>query len=114
MLFAGQQSAFPKLLFIENHMKIERLIKEGLTLGGSDKADIEGMATGDQPQARGHVMRSSAEPSTEDEDEGYYFGKEDRRTSVIQELKRQGSVFHEDSDIEGDTGVGEGESALAS
>lgn len=116
MLFAGQQSAFPKLLFIENRMKIERLIKEGLTLGGSGKADMEGMATGDQQsiQVRGHVMKSSAEPSTEDEDERYYFGKGDRRTSIIQELKRQGSVFHDDSEIEGeDTGVSESETAVA-
>ena len=116
MLFAGQQSAFPKLLFIENHMKIERLIKEGLTLGGSGKADVEGMAKGDHQsiQVRGHVMRSSVEPSTEDEDERYYFGKGDRRTSVIQELKRQGSVFHDDSEIDGeDTGVSESETAVA-
>ena len=116
MLFAGQQSAFPKLLFIENRMKIERLIEEGLTLGGSDKADMEGMATGDRQsiQVRGHGMRSSAEPSTEDEDERYYWGKENRRTSLIQELKRQGSVFHDDSEIDGeDTGVSESETAVA-
>ena len=115
MLFAGQQSAFPKLLFIENRMKIERLIKEGLALGGSGKAGMEGMATGDQQsiQVRGPVMRSSAEPSTEDEDERYYFGKENRRTNVIQELKRQGSVFHDDSEIEGeDNGVSESETAV--
>ena len=116
MLFAGQQSAFPKLLFIENRMKIERLIEEGLTLGGPSKADMEGMATGDRQsiQVRGHVMGSSAEPSTEDENERYYYGKEDRRTSVIQELKRQGSVFHDDSEIDGeDTGVSETETAFA-
>ena len=116
MLFAGQQSAFPKLLFIENRMKIERLIKEGLALCGSGKAGMEGMATGDQQssQVRGPVMRSSAEPSTEDENERYYFGKGDRRTSVIQELKRQSRVFHDDSEIEGeDNGVSESETAVA-
>ena len=116
MLFAGQQSTFPKLLFIQNRMKIERLIEEGLTLGDSGKADMEGMATANREsiQVRGHVMRISAEPPTEDEDKQYYFKKEDRRTGVIQELKRQGSVFHDDSDVDGeDTGVSESEKAVA-
>lgn len=34
MIRAGQRSAFPKLLFIENRMKIERLIEGGLLLAG--------------------------------------------------------------------------------
>ena len=84
-------------------MKIERLIEDGLTLGGSGKVDINGMATEDRQsvQVQGRVIRTSAEPSTEDEDERYDFGKEDTRTSVIQELKRQRSVFHDDPEIDG-------------
>lgn len=34
MLQAGQHSVFPKLLFIQNRMKIERRLNEGLLLGG--------------------------------------------------------------------------------
>lgn len=63
MLLVGQQSTFPKQLFIENRMKIESLIEQGLLLGGSGKADMEGMAT----RVRGSIgqaIRSSAEPST--------------------------------------------------
>ena len=116
MLFVGQQSTFPKLLFIENRMRIERLIEEGLLLGGSGKADMEGMAVKDRENMhmRGHVMRCSAELSTEDEDERSHFEREDRRASVMQELKRQGSVFHDDSEIDGeDTGMSESETAVA-
>ncbi|CAF9941142.1 hypothetical protein IMSHALPRED_002444 [Imshaugia aleurites] len=109
MLLIGQQSTFPKLLFIENRMKIERLIEEGLLLGGSGKADMEGMATRD----RGTAIRTSAEPTTEDEDERPLLEKEDRRAGVIQELKRQGSVFYDDSEIDGeDTSISEDETAV--
>ena len=116
MLFVGQQSTFPKLLFIENRMRIERLIEEGLLLGGSGKADMEGMAIKDRKMMhmRGHVMRCSTELSTEDEDERSHFEREDRRGSVMQELKRQGSVVHDDSEIDGDdTGMSESETAVA-
>ena len=34
MIRVGERSAFPRLLFIRNRMKIERLIEEGLALGG--------------------------------------------------------------------------------
>lgn len=108
MLLVGQQSTFPKLLFIENRMKIERLIEEGLLLGGSGKADRGSIHLHSQ------VMRSSAEPSTEDEYEPSNLEKEDRRSTVIQELKRQGSVFYDDSEIdEDDTGMSENETAVA-
>lgn len=108
MLLVGQQSTFPKLLFIENRMKIERLIAEGLLLG---KVDVEDVATRDRESMHMHrqVMRSSAEPSTEDEDERSQLEKKDRRASVIQELRRQGSVFYDDSD----TGMSETETGVA-
>ena len=116
MLFVGQQSTFPKLLFIENRVKIERLIEEGLTLGSSSKADIEDITTSNQESmhGHGHVISSSAEPCTEDEDERRYFGQKHRQSSVIQELKRQGSVFRDDSEIDGEhTDVSENETAIA-
>ena len=116
MLFVGQQATFPKLLFVENRMKIERLIEGGLSLGSSGKLGMEDMISRDRENmySLDHVIRSSAEPSTEDEDERCHLGKEDRRASVIQELKRQGSVFHDDYEIDGeDTGVSESETAGA-
>lgn len=116
MLFVGQQSTFPKLLFIENRMRIERLIEKGLSLGGPGRTEMEGTTTRD---GRGtsmpdDVMISSAEPSTEDEDERYHTEKVGRRASVIEELKRQGSVFQDESEVDGeDTGMSESETAVA-
>lgn len=40
MIRVGQQATFPKLLFLENRMKVERLIEEGLQSSG------DGMETG--------------------------------------------------------------------
>lgn len=97
-------------------MKIERLIEEGLLLGGSGKAVVEDMAPRDREGMHmlGQVMRSSAEPSTEDADERSHLNREDRRASVIQELKRQGNVFYDDSEIDGeDTSMSEDDTAVA-
>ncbi|KAA6415379.1 MAG: Patatin-like serine [Lasallia pustulata] len=44
MLQAGQQSTFPKLLFIANRMKIERLIEEGVVMGQGDGAAVGNMS----------------------------------------------------------------------
>lgn len=104
MLLAGQQSTFSKLLFIENRMKIERLIEEGLLLGEYGKADAEGMVAGDRRSVhlRGRVMRSSAEPLIEDEVERSNEEVEEEQSDMIQELNRHGSVFHDDSEFEGE------------
>lgn len=113
MLLVGQQSTFPKLLFLQNRMKIERLIEEGLLLGGSGRADMEGIASRDRESMHmhGQAMRTSA---TDDEHEPHHMQKEDRRSSVIQELKRQSGVFFDDSEMEGEeTGGSEDEMAVA-
>lgn len=115
MLSAGQQSTFPKLLFLQNRMKIERLIEEGLLLGGSGKADMRDIATSSRESMhmRGQAMRST-ELSTNDEHGPYRLQKENRRASVIQELKRQSGVFFDDSEIDGEgSGGSEDETAIA-
>ncbi len=101
MLLVGQQSTFPKLLFIANRMKIERLIEEGLLLGGSGKEDLKGLArqvdNGMHGHSHGQAIRSLAEPSTETEDDvPPRLSKEHRRSSVLDELKRQSGVFFDD------------------
>ena len=111
MLRAGQQSTFSKLLFIENRMKIETLIEEGLLLGEFGKADAEGMAAGDRRSMdlRGQVMRSSAENVVERSSEEV----KEEQFGMIQELDRHGSVFHDDSELEGeDSDMSEDETAL--
>ena len=115
MIRAGQQSTFSKLLFIENRMKIETLIEEGLLLGESGKADAEGMVAGDRrsPHLRGQAMRSSAEPSVETVVERSNEEVEEEQFGMIPELNRHGSVFHDDSELEGEySDMSEDEKAL--
>ena len=115
MLLVGQQSTFPKLLFIQNRMKIERLIEDGLLLGGSGKADMEGIAARDRESMHmhGQVLRSCAEPSTESDHEPHRLQREDRRSSVIEEFKRQSGVFFDDFEDGEETGNSEDEVAIA-
>lgn len=78
-------------------------------LGGPGKADMEGIATRDRESMHmhGQAMRTSA---TDDEHEPPHLKKEDRRSSVIEELKRQSGVFFDDSEGDGEeTGGSEDE-----
>lgn len=103
-------------------MKIERLIEKGLLLGGSGKADMDGTASRDRESMHmhGQVLRSSADPSTETEDEHdehederMETRSEDSRRSVIQEFKRQSGVFFDDYGEGEDTGVSDEDLAVA-
>ena len=117
MLLAGQQSTWPKLLFIANRMKIERLIEGGLLHGATGEGDIEKLAVRNERNSmhiHGEAMRSSVEPSTEteDEDERRTARKEDRRSSMLEEIKRQSSVFFDDGLVDGETGDSEEEDVV--
>ena len=134
MMRAGMQSAFPKLLFIQNRMKIERLIEEGLLLGrhtarkvdskavnGDDVADDESL------HLHGHAMRLDAEEeegsSTADERDGEAEAdplvtkrsplqdqfRENRQSSLLTELKRQSGVFFDDPVQDGEDADSESE-----
>ena len=97
MLLRGQQATFPKLLFIKNRMKIERQIQEGL--GKADVGTIGGQAP------------ASEEGSNDDD---IPLQKVDRRSSVIEEIRRQSGVFFDDSEIDGDeTGASEEDIAIS-
>ena len=117
MLLAGQQSTFPKLLFISNRMRIERLVEEGLLLGGPGRKDLDSMNERVSMHLHGQALRSTGEPPTETEDEGEekyrQIRREDRRSSVLEELKRQSGVFFDDMAVDGEeTGESE-EDAVA-
>lgn len=111
MLLVGQQSTFPKILFIRNRMKIERLIDEGLMLGGSgmaNPADI-GVANNGGIDMHGRALEYSEEPTTDDEgDDPHRLQKGNRSPSIIQELKRQSGVFFDDSEVDSDGSEDEG------
>ena len=83
---------------------------------------MDGIASRDRESMHmhGQVLRSSAEPSTEDEHEHEneretrpLLGKEEKRASVIQEFKRQSGVFFDDFEEGEDTGVSEDDVADA-
>ncbi|KAL8660958.1 MAG: hypothetical protein Q9202_006028 [Teloschistes flavicans] len=99
MFRAGQRSTFPKLLFIENRMKIERLIEKGLLHGKHRRSSDASNQRGDPPHMRGQAVRtmaiSRAQSSSTDDLPG-------RRSSVLGELRRQSGVFFDDVDVDGD------------
>ena len=112
MIRAGMQSAYPKLLFIQNRMKIERLIEEGLLLGRGSQTNGSAVprrfsASEESLHLRGRAMRldgggSSADDEKRDSnveqftDRVKMLNKEDRRSSLLEELKRQSGVFFDD------------------
>lgn len=102
MLQVGQQSTFPKLLFIANRMKIERLIERGLLLGERGKLDDEQTKIRDDESLhlRGQTMRNYEDTSSADEQPTV--GAPNRRSSAIQELKRQSGVFFDDPEADGE------------
>ena len=103
MLQVGQSSTFPKLLFIANRMKIERLIEQGLLLrqhsrtGRPESLHIHG-------QAMRTAMEESTEESAGEELTGSFAPEPSKRrpsNGVIEELRRQSGVFFDD-DLDGD------------
>lgn len=102
MLQVGQQSTFPKLLFIANRMKIERLIEQGLLLGRRGKLDDEGLTMRDDESLhmRGQTMRNHADTSSADEQP--ILDATNRRSSAIEELKRQSGVFFYNPEADGE------------
>ena len=99
MLQVGQQSTFPKLMFIANRMKIERLIEQGLLLGERGKLEDERTA-----------MRNYA--NTFSTEEQPTLRAPYRRSSAIEELKRQSGVFFDDPEAnEEETDRSDGDSS---
>ena len=110
MIQVGQQSTFPKLLFIANRMKIERLVEQGLLLGRERvHGDHESLiGDGESHHLHGQAIRSSAEEEEEEEDaedddmslsdSDNEEDMSDKRSSMMQELKRQSGVFFDDNE----------------
>lgn len=104
MLHVGQHSTFPKLLFIANRMKIERLIDEGLLLSRQDKQSSSNTTTTSRDDDRldlrgqdiGHKVDS---PST---DEQQASRSPLRRSSAMEEFQRQSGVFLDDPEADGE------------
>ena len=103
MLQVGQSSTFPKLLFVANRMKIERLIKQGSLLQDSENGPPKSVHLPERPviskleQSVGRMENDGiANKVTRLGDLEGNMGR--RSSSVMEELRRQGSVFFDDSD----------------
>ncbi|EEP81787.1 hypothetical protein UREG_06652 [Uncinocarpus reesii 1704] len=119
MLHEGQQSTFPKIKFIANRMKIEKVIAEGLArdpdwAGGVGPKAVPARSRPDQlfsdeedaQQRTVDLLTDSAnQPSDTDsrKQDSSFKGLRrppvpKRRSSVMEELRRQSAVFFDDTD----------------
>ena len=112
MIQVGQTSTFPKLLFIANRMKIERLIEQGLLLGehGRDSMHLQGQVRRNTITSVGADFESSASeemPLIETPQSSgvkspalsrHNSGR--RLSGTMEELRRQSLVFFDDPDAE--------------
>lgn len=96
MLHVGQQSTFPKILFIANRIKIEGLVEEGLLLGRKDNPfKDDGSLYRPEP-----AIKTIPDASASGEEP--LLGSRNRRSSTLEELKRQSRVFFDDPENEGE------------
>ena len=120
MLQVGQQSTFPKLLFIANRMKIERLVEKGLLLGQEfgrpDSLHLNGQTQRAALEGVNGTEGETSEEAISDMDGEFLGEKTGRRrrasrSSVIEELKRQSGVFFDDFPVDGEDSEGTEEEA---
>jgi hypothetical protein len=123
MIRMGQRSAFPKIQFIRNRMKIERCIMEGLLRnspsGGRDLSpllsrrvevgnkEVPGDVVKDEEangalRERRNVSGHESKSKYLDVPAGAAPGHQQRRSSVLEEISRQSAVFFDDSDVYGE------------
>ncbi|KAL8714945.1 MAG: hypothetical protein Q9220_001458 [cf. Caloplaca sp. 1 TL-2023] len=104
MIQAGQQSTFPKLLFIENRMKIERLIEKGLLLASNEASNDDAGWDDVSPPMHRRMVATSCNPAAGSPIDNSIPAepKAHRRLSMLEEIRRQSEVFFDDVDDEFD------------
>jgi predicted acylesterase/phospholipase RssA len=108
MLIVGQRSCWPKIRFIANRMKVERVILEGLRRGGDENAGAASIAQEQQnqegsvnPRRRGpRAQFASAEADSQQL--SVPRSPVRRQSSMIEELSRQATVLWNDDMTEGE------------
>ncbi|KAJ9233037.1 hypothetical protein DTO207G8_9105 [Paecilomyces variotii] len=127
MIHVGQQSTFPKIQFIKNRVKIERLIMNGLLrtshTGGRDLSPLLSRRLESNKQGESdpmveridHALPERGQPhedggshylevpdySSADSSHEQEFRHRRSSGSVIEEMRRQSAVFFDDPDIYG-------------
>ncbi|KAL8952467.1 MAG: hypothetical protein Q9222_001629 [Ikaeria aurantiellina] len=104
MMQAGQQSTFPKLLFIENRMKIERLIEKGLLVPNNGASGNDGGGSDRPSHTHGQQVPTSCNSAGESSVSENIPAepKAHRRLSMLEEIRRQSGVFFDDDEDEFD------------
>jgi predicted acylesterase/phospholipase RssA len=110
MLEVGERSAWPKIKFIDNRMKVERMVVEGLRMSGMKDAHAPSSFLREQQQqdllggdkdARRRTWRSSVFElmKRRREEPNRDLGSTSRRhNSIVEEVRRQSSVFFDDEE----------------
>jgi predicted acylesterase/phospholipase RssA len=102
MLQVGQQSAFGKLLFIANRIKIERLIEHGLLIHGQNSVPLPsgGSHRPGSLHLHGQEMRDANEMDGASDGEDFIVTpiRTRRSSGMMEELMRQSGVFFDDSE----------------
>lgn len=110
-MLAGQQSTWPKILFIKNRMKLEKLIEQGLSLGPKEGLDL-GDRFGTYVQPLSSRSHDGAEDSSAFEIASKSLKRPSRRSSLLEEVRRQSGVFFDDVTTEGDETESDAEAVL--
>ncbi|KAJ6144231.1 hypothetical protein N7470_008126 [Penicillium chermesinum] len=125
MIHAGQQSAFPKIQFIQNRLKIENTIMRGLQqcspTGGRSLSPI--LSRRFQSSDTEDAMADRLDDTFPERFESSYADTTDslsqstssrphsptpashRRNSVMEEVRRQSAVFFDDTEFSGDDSI---------
>ncbi|EHY53979.1 hypothetical protein HRR83_004623 [Exophiala dermatitidis] len=108
MIRAGERSCWPKIRFISNRMKVEKVILEGLRKAGPVDDGHRFLNPVQEQQAQEGNLRSRRRPndsisSTEDGHFEFHAPIPRRQSSMLQEISRQASVlWHDDGPTEGE------------
>jgi predicted acylesterase/phospholipase RssA len=112
MLRVGERSVWPKIKVIDNRMKIEKMVVEGLRGSGMDddhappsyvREQQNEDIVGGEKDARRRTMRTAALEvlRRQKEEHGHDLKPPIRRhSSIVEEFRRQSSVFFDDEDID--------------
>jgi predicted acylesterase/phospholipase RssA len=114
MLSAGEKSCWPKIRFISNRMKVERVITEGIRQVTPVQQADQSLPSYAREQRNGEPQLRSGKrwrneskyPENEDKPEDRGLSQIRRHSSMLEELTRQASVLWDDdmpTDAEGST-----------
>ena len=101
MLHVGQQSAFPKLKFIANRLKIERRIEAGrkMTRPGIRRGSIESILSEDDIRS----LLKGSEGATDEDSDASITGDE-FEDAVMNHERQDKTEMAEDEDLDGKIG----------